>query len=223
MLERLFNWRFWPLFFKEVNELRRNRRMIGMMLLPPTLNLVLLGFAMNPEVTNLRLGIVDESRTAESRELISAFTESRSFTPSGRYSSVEELSRALSMGRARSGSGYNFRLRDEADAWRGCGSAVSRRQRELKHGWHRGWLCGARHRCVEREDLFAQIDRATGARIFTRFDFLQSRTAKLLVHRDGHDRNADGDARRAGGFVGDGQGEGSRNCRTTVDDARGQC
>ncbi|HEX7335004.1 MAG TPA: ABC transporter permease [Pyrinomonadaceae bacterium] len=103
MLERLFNWRFWPLFFKEVNELRRNRRMIAMMLVPPTLNLVLLGFAMNPEVTDLRLGIVDESRTAESRELISAFTESRSFVPSGQYSSVEELSRALSMGELEAG------------------------------------------------------------------------------------------------------------------------
>ena len=103
MLERLLNWRFWPLFFKEVNELRRNRRMIAMMLVPPTLNLVLLGFAMNPEVTDLRLGIVDESRTAESRELISAFTESRSFVPSGHYSSVEELSRALSMGELEAG------------------------------------------------------------------------------------------------------------------------
>ena len=103
MLERFFNWRFWPLFFKEVNELRRNRRMIAMMLVPPTLNLVLLGFAMNPEVTDLRLGIVDESRTAESRELISAFTESRSFVSSGRYSSVEELSRALSMGELEAG------------------------------------------------------------------------------------------------------------------------
>jgi ABC-2 type transport system permease protein len=103
MLERFFNWRFWPLFFKEVNELRRNRRMIAMMLVPPTLNLVLLGFAMNPEVTDLRLGVVDESRTAESRELISAFTESRSFVASGQYSSVEELSRALSMGELEAG------------------------------------------------------------------------------------------------------------------------
>ncbi len=103
MFERFFNLRFWPLFFKEVNELRRNRRMVGMMLLPPTLNLVLLGFAMNPEVTNLRLGIVDESRTAESRELISAFAESRSFVPSGQYHSIEELSHALSMGELEAG------------------------------------------------------------------------------------------------------------------------
>jgi ABC-2 type transport system permease protein len=103
MLEKLLNWRFWPLFFKELNELRRNRRLIGMMLLPPTLNLVLLGFAMNPEVTDLRLGIVDESRSAESRELISAFAESKSFVPAQYYGSVDELSRALSGGELEAG------------------------------------------------------------------------------------------------------------------------
>ena len=103
MLERFFNWRFWPLFFKELNELRRNRRLIGMMLLPPTLNLVLLGFAMNPEVTDLRLGIVDESRSAESRELISAFAESKSFVPAAYYSSVAELTQALSGGELEAG------------------------------------------------------------------------------------------------------------------------
>ena len=103
MFERILNWRFWPLFFKELNELRRNRRLVGMMLVPPTLNLVLLGFAMNPEVTDLRLGIVDESRTAESRELLSAFTESKSFVTAGHYSSVGELSRALSMGELEAG------------------------------------------------------------------------------------------------------------------------
>ena len=103
MLERILNWRFWPLFFKELNELRRNRRLVGMMLVPPTLNLVLLGLAMNPEVTDLRLGIVDESRTAESRELVSAFTESKSFVTAGYYPSVAELSRALSMGELEAG------------------------------------------------------------------------------------------------------------------------
>ncbi|HKS08770.1 MAG TPA: ABC transporter permease [Pyrinomonadaceae bacterium] len=98
MWERFLNWRFWPLFIKELNEIRRNRRLVGMMLVPPTLNLILLGFAMNPEVTDLRLGVVDESRSSESRELISAFTESRSFVPKAYYKSVAELSDALSGG-----------------------------------------------------------------------------------------------------------------------------
>ena len=103
MLDKILNWRFWPLFFKELNELRRNRRLVAMMLVPPTVNLVLLGFAMNPEVTDLRLGIVDESRTAESREVISAFTESKSFVAAGHYSSIAELSRALSAGELEAG------------------------------------------------------------------------------------------------------------------------
>ena len=103
MFDRILNWRFWPLFFKELNELRRNRRLVAMMLVPPTVNLVLLGFAMNPEVTDLRLGIVDESRTAESREVISAFTESKSFVAAGHYSSIAELSRALSAGELEAG------------------------------------------------------------------------------------------------------------------------
>ena len=103
MLHKLLNWRFWPLFFKELNEIRRNRRLVAMMLVPPTLNLVLLGFAMNPEVTDLRLGIVDESRSVESRELISAFTESKSFVPAGNYRSVAELSHALSGGELEAG------------------------------------------------------------------------------------------------------------------------
>src|SRR5215510_2748360 len=105
MLDRILNWRFWPLFFKELNELRRNRRLIGMMLFPPTVNLVLLGFAMNPEVTDLRLGVVDESRTVQSRELVSAFTESKSFKPAGNFKSIAELSHALSRGDLEAGLG----------------------------------------------------------------------------------------------------------------------
>jgi len=97
-LERILNWRVWPLFRKEMRQIRRNHKLVAMMVIPPTLNLVLLGFAMNPEVTNLRLGVVDESRTAESRELVSAFTESRSFQLAGNYQSTAEIGRALSAG-----------------------------------------------------------------------------------------------------------------------------
>src|SRR5262249_23537902 len=67
-------------------------------ILPPTVQLVIFGFALNPEVTNLRLGVVDESRTAASREVISAFIESRSFRIAGQFRSSDELGRALSSG-----------------------------------------------------------------------------------------------------------------------------
>lgn len=98
MIEKIINWRLWPLFSKELRQIRRNHKLVAMLVIPPTLNLVLLGFAMNPEVTNLRLGVVDESRTADSREVVSAFSESRSFKIAGTFESPEELGRALSAG-----------------------------------------------------------------------------------------------------------------------------
>src|SRR5215813_5338969 len=95
MLDRLRNWRLWPLCLKELRQIRRNGKLVAMLVVPPTLNLVLLGFAMNPEVTNLKLGVVDESRSAESREVVSAFTESRSFQLYRNYQSTDALGEAM--------------------------------------------------------------------------------------------------------------------------------
>src|SRR5215813_9584951 len=98
VINKLLNWRLWPLCAKEMRQIRRNGKLVAMLVIPPTLNLVLLGFAMNPEVTNLRLGLVDESRTAESREVVSAFSESRSFQLHKQYPSTDALGAALSAG-----------------------------------------------------------------------------------------------------------------------------
>jgi len=99
---RLLAWltdnRFWPLFMKELRQIKRNRKLVVMLIMPPTVNLVLLGFAMNSEVKNVQLGVVDESRTAESRELISAFVEGGAFQLAERFESGEALGRALSAG-----------------------------------------------------------------------------------------------------------------------------
>ncbi len=95
--------RFWPLFMKELRQIKRNRKLVVMLVMPPTLNLVLLGFAMNSEVKNVQLGVVDESRTAESRELVSAFVESGAFRIAERFESSEALGRALSAGQLDAG------------------------------------------------------------------------------------------------------------------------
>src|SRR5499427_10869790 len=98
-IDNILNWRLWPLFKKEMRQIRRNRKLVAMLVLPPTLNLVLLGFAMNPDVTDLRLGVVDESRTADSREVISSFSESRAFKVKSTFDSPAELGEALSAGK----------------------------------------------------------------------------------------------------------------------------
>ena len=96
LVENLLNRRLWPLFLKELRQIKRNRRLVISLVIPPTVQLILFGFALNPEVTNLRLGVVDESRTTMSRELVSAFIESRSFQVTEYYASTDALGRALS-------------------------------------------------------------------------------------------------------------------------------
>ncbi|HYX43260.1 MAG TPA: ABC transporter permease, partial [Pyrinomonadaceae bacterium] len=97
-LNSIFSARFWPLALKELRQIARNRRLLISLVIPPTLQLILFGFALNPQVTHLRLGVVDASRTAESRELVSTFVESQSFEVTGQFASVDEMGAALSRG-----------------------------------------------------------------------------------------------------------------------------
>ena len=90
--------RIWALVVKELSHIKRDHHLIATLVIPPTVQLVIFGLALNPEVTNLRLGVVDESRASISREFISSFTESRSFQVTGHYGSVDDLSRDLSAG-----------------------------------------------------------------------------------------------------------------------------
>jgi drug efflux transport system permease protein len=103
IFERLANQRIWPLFVKELRQIGRNRRLVISLIIPPTIQIIIFGFALNPEVTNLRLGVVDSSRTAFSRELVSAFVESRAFDITAYYSSSDELGKALSAGKLDAG------------------------------------------------------------------------------------------------------------------------
>src|SRR5262245_1949937 len=91
---RLFSQRVRALIGKEFAQIRRDRRLVISLILPPVLQLTLFGFALSATVSNLRLGVVDESRTPESRELVATLTESRSFRLGGHYATAAELGRA---------------------------------------------------------------------------------------------------------------------------------
>jgi len=97
-LQRIFNYRVRALVQKEFRQIRRDRRLAISLILPPTLQLLLFGFALSATVSNIRLGFVDESRTPESRELIAKLTESRSFQSAGAYLSVDQLGSAIDRG-----------------------------------------------------------------------------------------------------------------------------
>jgi ABC-2 type transport system permease protein len=108
--KRKWGERLWVLMRKEFNQIRRDRRLAVSLIVPPTLQLLLFGFALDSTVSNLRLGVIDYSHTHESRDLVSSFTESKSFRSSGYYESIRQLEQAISEGRLDAGMvvPYNF-------------------------------------------------------------------------------------------------------------------
>jgi ABC-2 type transport system permease protein len=103
LLNYLFNHRIRALIKKEFNQIRRDRRLAISLILPPVVQLTLFGFALSAAVTNVRLGVVDDSRSPESRELVATLTESKSFRLAGYYFSVDQLGDAVSRGNVDAG------------------------------------------------------------------------------------------------------------------------
>jgi ABC-2 type transport system permease protein len=92
---------------KEFDQIRRDRRLVLSLIVPPVLQLTLFGFALSASVSNLRLGVVDESKTPESRELVATLTESRSFRLGGYYATtVQFLLNAMNANTATIGQAY---------------------------------------------------------------------------------------------------------------------
>lgn len=96
---RLFEGRFWALALKELRQIRRDRRLAMSLVVPPMLQVLLFGFALDSHVRDLRLGVVDESRTSESRDLVSAISENQTFRLAGSFPTTAELGQALASGR----------------------------------------------------------------------------------------------------------------------------
>src|SRR5258706_8777163 len=97
-LARLFSHRLRALVQKELNQIKRDRRIMLSLILPPILQLMLFGTVMDPSVANVQLGIVDDSQSLESRGLVAALSESGSFKLRSIYPSVEALGYDLSQG-----------------------------------------------------------------------------------------------------------------------------
>jgi ABC-2 type transport system permease protein len=87
--------RYSALATKEFQQLSRNPGLIVQLMIPPTIVLVIFGFALNPKVRNLRLGVVDESFTTESRDFIDALTENLNFDVTRVYGSTRAAEEAM--------------------------------------------------------------------------------------------------------------------------------
>src|SRR5258707_7996192 len=103
LIQKLFDQRMRALVLKEFRQIRHDRRLAISLILPPVLQLTLFGFALSATVANLKLGVVDESKSPESRELVAVLTESRSFRLAGHYASANKLGDAVGQGKIDAG------------------------------------------------------------------------------------------------------------------------
>src|SRR5215510_2371044 len=92
---RAFLRRYFALTMKEVQQLRRNRVLLIQLMLPPTVVLIIFGFALNPKVRNLRTGIVDQSMTTESQGFIDSLTQNVNFKVTDRFVRAQDAEEAL--------------------------------------------------------------------------------------------------------------------------------
>ena len=75
----LLQTRLWSIARKEINQILHNKQLIFLLLFPPTVQLLIFGFALSPDVSHLKLGVVDYANTYESRELVQALTANNIF------------------------------------------------------------------------------------------------------------------------------------------------
>lgn len=102
-LRRLFANRFWSLVRKEINQILRNKQLLVLLVIPPTVQLLIYGFALNPDVHHLKMGVVDYAQTVDSRELISALTENRIFDVANTSFDEKDLARQVETGKLTGG------------------------------------------------------------------------------------------------------------------------
>ncbi len=71
--------RVFTLLKKELIQTRRDRRMMGMLIIAPIIQLFLFGYAVSTDVNNITMAVLDQDKTHTSRKLIETFVSSGYF------------------------------------------------------------------------------------------------------------------------------------------------
>lgn len=86
---------------KEFTQLRRDRHMLRLVLITPLFQLFLFGYAVTTDIRDVATALLDEDRTASSRELAEAFTRSPYFDLVEILGAPREIDRVMDSGSAR--------------------------------------------------------------------------------------------------------------------------
>ncbi len=95
--------RLWPLILKEVRQILKNKQIIFLLLFPPTVQLLVFGLALNPDVTGLSLGVVDYSNSASSREFVAALVANDAFDLEAYQPRAADLAQSVRKGEISTG------------------------------------------------------------------------------------------------------------------------
>jgi ABC-2 type transport system permease protein len=85
----------WRVIVKEFLQLRRDRKMIPVIFVAPVVQIVVFGFAVNTDVTNVPTVLVDQDRSTASRDLVTRFVESGYFEVVGTGERADDVDRWL--------------------------------------------------------------------------------------------------------------------------------
>jgi ABC-2 type transport system permease protein len=83
---------------KEFQQLRRDKAMLRLVLVVPLVQLLVLSYALNNDLRNVKVSVLDEDRTPLSREIADALWESDVFVPGPSLASGDQLTAALQRG-----------------------------------------------------------------------------------------------------------------------------
>jgi len=103
-------WRPWrghgrilTLVRKEFLQIRRDRRMLPLLLVMPVMQLIILGYAVSSDIKHLGMAVADFDRTPQSRALADRFSTSGYFDIRHRLSEVRAIQALMDAGRVRGG------------------------------------------------------------------------------------------------------------------------
>lgn len=92
--------RLWYVMWKELLELRRDPRLFVVIFLAPVIQLTMLGYAATTDVRDVPIVVVDQDRSARSRELVARFEGSPYFRVVGTAENLNGIDPWLARGRA---------------------------------------------------------------------------------------------------------------------------
>ncbi|QZY54694.1 ABC transporter permease [Crassaminicella profunda] len=88
---------------KEFIHIIRDKASLGMAIMMPLIFIFLFGYAVNTDVENIKMVVMDMDHTIESRELISKFKNSNYFQPDSYVKNTQKLENFIDKGEARAG------------------------------------------------------------------------------------------------------------------------